>query len=136
MIVRVALGLLAFVYAAAPAALADEFRLTVLHTNDMHARFDETGRDSAGTCKPSDDDSCTGYGGFARLRTALDAQRALAAADNAPAIYLYAGDTFFGTPFYDVLGWEPSADFIGDLGIDAMVRMRLRATLARFEGTF
>ncbi|CAH1733426.1 unnamed protein product [Aphis gossypii] len=110
MIAAVALGLLQAV--AMVAAASGEFRLTVLHTNDLHSHFDETCRDGGnGPCG-----AAGGYGGFARLRGALDAERARAAA----VIHLNAGDTFQGTRFYDVLGWQPAADLIGDLGVDAM----------------
>jgi 5'-nucleotidase len=101
-----------------------EFRFTVLHTNDLHSHYDETCGGGGGPC----------VGGFARLRGALDAERAEAAADGRPAIYLHAGDTFQGTRFYSELRWEPAADFMGDLGADAMVRTRLRARVgSRFR---
>jgi len=113
MIAAVALGLLQAVAMAATAS--GEFRLTVLHTNDLHSHFDETCRDGGNVpCG-----AAGGYGGFARLRGALDAERARAAA----VIHLNAGDTFQGTRFYDVLGWQPAADLVGDLGVDAMVNV-------------
>lgn len=112
MIAPVALGLLA---AAVVGATSGEFRLTVLHTNDMHAHFDGTN---------------DGRGGFARLRSALQAERARAVANGAPVIYLDAGDNFHGTDFYEVLRWEPVADLIGDLGVDAMVRTGPRHKVA------
>jgi len=123
MMAAVALGLL--LAAAATTAMATasgEFRLTVLHTNDLHSHYGETcrgGQDDGGPCG-----AAGGHGGFARLRGALDAERARAAADGAPSavIHLYAGDTFQGTRFYDVLRWQPAADLVGHLGVDAMVR--------------
>eukprot|EP00102_Acyrthosiphon_pisum_P026664 XP_016663874.1 PREDICTED: protein 5NUC isoform X2 [Acyrthosiphon pisum] len=120
MIAAVALGLL-LQAAAAMAAAPGEFRLTVLHTNDLHSHYDETCRggdgDGGGPCG-----AAGGHGGFARLRGALDAERARVAADGAPpaVVHLYAGDTFQGTRFYDVLRWQPAADLVGDLGVDAM----------------
>lgn len=95
---------------ALAAAAAGQFRLTVLHTNDMHSHYEET----------CDRGRCAG--GFARLRAALDAERARARADGSASVYLVAGDSFHGTPYYDELGWEPVADFVGGLGVDAMVR--------------
>lgn len=110
-------GMLVVVAATAaltpPSPPAGGFQFTVLHTNDMHSHYEET-------CRSDADGSCVG--GFARLRAALAAERARAVADVAPAVYLNAGDTFWGTPFYDVLRWEPAADFVGDLGVDVMVR--------------
>lgn len=95
--------------AATAATVTAGFRLTVLHANDVHSWYEERCGDTG----------C--FGGFARLRAALDGERALAAADGAPAVFLLAGDVFFGTPFYDELGWEPAADLVGRLGVDAMV---------------
>ncbi|CAI6372865.1 unnamed protein product [Macrosiphum euphorbiae] len=120
MIAAVALGLLqaAAAMAAAAAAAPGEFRLTVLHTNDLHSHYDETCRGGGGgPCGVAG-----GHGGFARLRGALDAERARVAADGAPpaVVHLYAGDTFHGTRFYDVLRWQPAAELVGDLGVDAM----------------
>ncbi|KAL5239248.1 hypothetical protein ACI65C_006658 [Semiaphis heraclei] len=118
----VALGLLqvAAVAVAAMATASGEFRLTVLHTNDLHTHYDETcrgGRDDGGRCG-----AAGGYGGFARLRGALDVERARVAADGvrSAVIHLNAGDTFQGTRFYDVLRWQPAADLLGHLGVDAM----------------
>ncbi|XP_026816651.1 protein 5NUC-like [Rhopalosiphum maidis] len=115
MIAAVVLGLLQ----AAAAAASGQFRLTVLHTNDLHSHYDETCRDG----RPgSPCGAAGGYGGFARLRAALDAERVRAVADGEPAgvVHLNAGDTFKGTRFYDVLGWQAAADLIGNLGVDAM----------------
>lgn len=112
-------------FAAAAAASDGEFRLTVLHTNDVHGRYDE----ACGANVPSFDDAGAagcgrngGFGGFARLRAALDAERARAAADGAPAVHLFAGDLFHETPYYDAFLPEAAADFLGDLGVDVMVR--------------
>ncbi|KAL4083344.1 hypothetical protein QTP88_028671 [Uroleucon formosanum] len=120
MITAVALGLLqvAAAMAAAAAAAPGEFRLTILHTNDLHSHYDETCRDGHdGPCSVA-----SGRGGFARLLGALDAERALAAADGSPpaVIHLNAGDTFHGTRFYDLFRWQAAADLVGDLGLDAM----------------
>lgn len=45
---------------------AGELELIILHNNDMHARFEQTGKYS-NTCQPADmaDNKC--YGGFARV---------------------------------------------------------------------
>ncbi|XP_050438990.1 protein 5NUC-like [Adelges cooleyi] len=103
---------------AANGGTPPSFRLTVLHANDVHSRYDETGRD-AGKCVTIDSGaSCTGYGGMGRLRNALDRERARARSD--ATVFLFAGDAFQGTPFYDLMRWEPAADFLGELGVDAM----------------
>jgi len=144
MIAAVALGLLqaaaAMAAAVAAAAAPGEFRLTILHTNDLHSHYDETCRGGGGgPCG-----AAGGHGGFARLRGALDAERARAAADGAPpaVVHLYAGDTFHdtfhgtsnGMRFYDVLRWQPAAELIGDLGVDAMVRDTTRCWVSSRSG--
>jgi len=66
------------------------FELVVLHTNDLHSRFDEiSGRGSA--CRPKDADRNKCYGGVARIKHAADAMR-LANADK--TVFLNAGDFF------------------------------------------
>ncbi len=66
------------------------FDLTVLHTNDLHSRFDEvTSRGSA--CKSSDRARGRCFGGVARVKGAAD--RAREEAEGA-AILVNAGDFF------------------------------------------
>lgn len=62
--------------AAAPAAAAEaaaqvstaagDLELIILHNNDMHARFEQTGKYS-NTCQPADVTGNRCYGGFARV---------------------------------------------------------------------
>lgn len=92
------------------------FRLTVLHTNDMHARFEETSA-SGGPCGHSPDQPC--YGGFARVKAVADR---LKAQDPQATLFLNAGDTYQGTPYYYVFKWSVVKDIIDLLGIDVMVR--------------
>ena len=51
------------------AAMAD-FSITILHTNDFHARFEPINRFDSG-CKPEDNDAGKCFGGSARLQTAI-----------------------------------------------------------------
>ncbi|XP_050531182.1 protein 5NUC-like isoform X2 [Daktulosphaira vitifoliae] len=97
------------------------FRLTVLHANDIHSRYEETGQ-APDKCFRVNDELCKGYGGIGRMQWVLDRERARVAAEGPQSgvLFLYAGDTFQGSDFYDIMRWEPAADFLGDLGIDAM----------------
>lgn len=45
-----------------------EFDIIILHNNDMHARFEQTGVNS-NACLPADVLSNNCYGGFARVAT-------------------------------------------------------------------
>ncbi|XP_015368350.1 PREDICTED: protein 5NUC-like [Diuraphis noxia] len=97
--------------------VATHYRLLVLHTNDMHSRFDQidaTGAECVEAGQPC-------YGGFARLKTAVDQERRLADAGTADgALFLNAGDTFQGTAFYTLLKWRAVERMVRTLGIDVM----------------
>jgi len=97
--------------------VATHFRLLVLHTNDMHSRFDqidETGAECVTTRQ-----SC--YGGFARLKTAVDRERRIADTTVDGTLFLNAGDTFQGSAFYSLLKWQAVERMVRTLGIDVMV---------------
>jgi 5'-nucleotidase len=100
---------------AALAVAGDDFALTILHTNDIHAHlapFDDYGafcdqeKDAAGKCQ----------GGAARLATAVASQRA----KGGHSLLLDAGDQFQGTLFFTKYKGEALAFFMNRLGYDAM----------------
>ncbi|MBV6491196.1 MAG: Trifunctional nucleotide phosphoesterase protein YfkN [Fimbriimonadaceae bacterium] len=84
--------------------LAQEFTLTVLHTNDMHARFE-----------PSKVGSQM-LGGYSRLATLIDRHRK----SDPNAIVLNAGDTFQGTLYFNVYEGLADAAFMNYVRFDAM----------------
>lgn len=99
-------------------AAAARYRLLVLHTNDMHSRFDQVDR-SIGECVGSGR-PC--YGGFARLKTAVDRERRRTDAGPVDgALFLNAGDTFQGSVYYSFLKWRAVERMVRTLGIDVMV---------------
>lgn len=51
-----------------PTAKSAPLELIILHNNDMHARFEQTGKYS-NTCQPEDALANVCYGGFARVST-------------------------------------------------------------------
>nr|XP_018897163.1 PREDICTED: protein 5NUC-like [Bemisia tabaci]XP_018897164.1 PREDICTED: protein 5NUC-like [Bemisia tabaci]XP_018897165.1 PREDICTED: protein 5NUC-like [Bemisia tabaci] len=106
---------------ALAACLADvrgAFKLTLLHTNDMHARFDETNQNT-GPCKNTvSHKGC--YGGFARLKHAVLEARQRAAQQGRSSLFLNAGDNFQGTPYYTLFKWDVTADLLNRLDIDVM----------------
>ena len=56
---------------AAAAAVASGYELTILHTNDLHSRFDEiTARGSA--CREKDRAAGKCFGGVARIKRAVE----------------------------------------------------------------
>jgi len=107
-----AIGLL---LCSAAMAAGEDFSLTILSTNDIHAHLspiDPMGvmcdqkADAAGTCQ----------GGVARLATAIARERA----KGVPTLLLDAGDQFSGTLYFTQYKGEPLAVFMNALGYDAM----------------
>ncbi|WP_435164251.1 bifunctional metallophosphatase/5'-nucleotidase [Falsirhodobacter sp. 1013] len=99
---------------SAGAAQAD-FTLTILHTNDVHDRFEPITA-TGSTCGAEDDAAGKCFGGVARLVTAVD--QAKARATN--PLLLDAGDWYQGTLFYTHYKHEAAAEFINKLGYAAM----------------
>ncbi|XP_060092644.1 5'-nucleotidase [Heteronotia binoei] len=97
---------LLLLYMASSAA----FELTILHTNDVHARVEETSRDS-GKCVGQD---C--YGGVARRATKIQQIRDT----HSHVLLLDAGDQYQGTVWFSYFkGWEV-VRFMNLLRYDAM----------------
>uniref|UniRef100_A0A1A9UUV4 apyrase n=1 Tax=Glossina austeni TaxID=7395 RepID=A0A1A9UUV4_GLOAU len=92
------------------------FPLTIAHTNDFHARFEETNVEGD-TCDPGD--KC--IGGLARvvrtIKTIFKEQRA----KNIHPLYINAGDNFQGTPWYSVGRWNVTSQLMNIKPPDVMV---------------
>lgn len=100
-------------------AACAEFKLLVLHNNDMHSRFEETERNS-GTCK-SQHRNISCVGGIARTAHEVRRYRKLAEDGQIPEVLvLNAGDTYVGTVWYSVFTYNISAEFINVLNFDAL----------------
>lgn len=99
---------------SATAAMAD-FSLTILHTNDFHDRFEPISKyDSGCSAESNDEGKC--FGGMARMVTAIEAAKTRH--DN--WLLVDAGDQFQGTLFYQYYKGETAAEFMNNLGYDAM----------------
>ncbi len=83
-------------------ALADEFRITIMHTNDTHSHHEAQGR--------------SGDGGAARQATVVNDIRA----DAKNSLLLDAGDRFTGTLFHKYYAGEDNIKVMNALGYDAM----------------
>ncbi|RMF35594.1 MAG: multifunctional 2',3'-cyclic-nucleotide 2'-phosphodiesterase/5'-nucleotidase/3'-nucleotidase [Alphaproteobacteria bacterium] len=99
---------------SAAAAQAD-YALTILHTNDFHARFEPINKYDSG-CKAEDNDAGKCFGGSARLATAI----ATARASTNNSILVDGGDQFQGTLFYTYYKGKLAAEMMNRLGYDAM----------------
>ena len=97
-------------------SLVQGFSLTLLHTNDNHARFEET--DTYGfLCYPRDAQAGKCFGGMARRATMIKQIRS-----QAPNVLLVsAGDVFTGTLWYNTYHGNATRAFMNELGYDAMV---------------
>lgn len=93
---------------AAPAAPLD---LTILHTNDFHARIDEYDV-GGGACT----NAANCIGGYARLATLVAGVRA----DTDNVLLVDAGDQFQGTLYYNLFKSDVVAAMMNAVGYEAM----------------
>lgn len=101
-------------------------KFIVLHNNDMHGRFEQTGRLSD-VCRQSDAESNNCYGGFARIANVVRDYRRRAKAGEIPSVlYLNAGDTYTGTVWFALFKENISAEFMNVLKPDAMVKFSIK----------
>ncbi len=101
---------------SAPMAMAD-FSLTILHTNDFHARFEPISKYDSG-CSAEDNTEGKCFGGSARLVTGIEAARQRAG--NTPTLLVDGGDQFQGTLFYTYYKGKLAAEMMNKLGYDGM----------------
>ncbi len=113
MLTRLMLGAAALALSATAAAA--DYKITVLHTNDFHDRFEPISRFNS-TCRPDDNTEGKCFGGAARLVTAIT--EAKARHDN--VLLVDAGDQFQGTLFFQFYGGDVQAEIMNKIGYDAM----------------
>ncbi len=101
--------------ALAAGTASAEYSLTILHTNDFHARFEPISKYD-GPCSAEDNDAGECFGGTARLITAVEEARARS--NN--SILVDGGDQFQGTLFYTYYKGAMAAEFMNQLGYDGM----------------
>ncbi|XP_060827614.1 apyrase [Bombus pascuorum] len=92
---------------------SDLFELSVIHLNDFHARFEQTGPRSE-ACHEGEEKDCVG--GISRVSTAVN--RLMNERPN--PIFLNAGDHYQGTLWYNVHRWNVTATFMNMLPHDVM----------------
>ncbi len=83
-----------------------DYKLTILHTNDMHSRI-EPFEDSSGRWQ--------GLGGMARRAALVDKIRKV----EKHVLLLDAGDIFQGTPYFNFFGGELEYKLMSEMGYDA-----------------
>lgn len=88
----------------------------------MHSRFEQTGK-LGDKCSKTAASRNECFGGFPRVATKVKEFRQKAKKGEIPSVlYLNAGDTYSGTPWFSTYKDEISADFMNLLRPDAMVR--------------
>ncbi|KHA53383.1 bifunctional metallophosphatase/5'-nucleotidase [Sulfitobacter geojensis] len=94
---------------------AADYQLTILHTNDFHARFEPISKYD-GPCSAEDNGEGKCFGGSARLMSAITEARSRT--NN--AILVDGGDQFQGTLFYTYYKGALAAEMMNQMGYDAM----------------
>ncbi len=105
----------AAVLALSAGAAAADYNLTILHTNDFHARFEPISKYDSG-CSAEDNAAGECFGGWARLVNAVKDARART--NN--SILVDGGDQFQGTLFYTYYKGKVAAEMMNGLGYDGM----------------
>lgn len=112
---------------AAPTPATSGVEFVIAHNNDMHSRFEQTGKYS-NACTEEEARANKCYGGFARVSTVLKKFRTEAQNGGPPVLYLNAGDTYTGTPWFTLFKDKITADFLNILKPDAIVSGNYRLT--------
>ncbi|OWF46864.1 5'-nucleotidase [Mizuhopecten yessoensis] len=89
------------------------FDLTILHTNDVHARYEEINQ-YGDVCGKDTNNPC--FGGIARLKTKVDHFRS----NTTNTILVDAGDQFQGTLLFSALGGTACSTFMNFVEYDVM----------------
>ncbi|AUM75545.1 bifunctional metallophosphatase/5'-nucleotidase [Paracoccus jeotgali] len=108
------------VLALGPAMAQAESVLHILHTNDFHSRVESINKFDS-SCDHEAEEAGECAGGTARLATKLAELRQQFEAAGEPYLLLDAGDQFQGSLFYTTYKGEDTAEFMNQLGYDAMV---------------
>ncbi len=96
---------------------AADYKLTILHTNDIHSRIESINKYDS-TCNAESEAEGKCFGGVARIKSAVDAKRSELAGQN--VLVLDAGDPFQGSLFYTTYKGAAEAEFMEAIGYDAM----------------
>jgi 5'-nucleotidase/UDP-sugar diphosphatase len=97
-------------------ALAD-YELNILHINDLHSRIEAINKFDS-TCSAEEEGKGECFGGVARLKAAIDAERQKLSGKN--VLLLNAGDNFQGSLFYTTYKGAAEAEFLNLMKFDAM----------------
>ena len=105
----------AAVLALSATSAAADYSLTILHTNDFHARFEPVSKYDS-VCGAEDNAEGKCFGGSARLVTAVKEARGR----SGNSILVDGGDQFMGTLFYTYYKGKLAAEMMNNMGYTAM----------------
>ncbi len=94
---------------------AAEYKITILHTNDFHSRFEPISKYDSG-CSAEDNTAGECFGGSARMVTAVEAAKERAG----NWLLVDGGDQFQGTLFYTYYKGKAAAEMMNKMGYDGM----------------
>ena len=94
---------------------AADYKLTILHTNDFHSRFEPISKYDSG-CREGDNAEGKCFGGSARLVSAI----AEARSRSNNSILVDGGDQFQGSLFYTYYKGKAAAEMMNKMGYDGM----------------
>jgi 5'-nucleotidase len=94
---------------------AADYKLTILHTNDFHSRFEPISKYDSG-CRDGDNAEGKCFGGSARLVSAISEARGRS--NN--SILVDGGDQFQGSLFYTYYKGKAAAEMMNKMGYDGM----------------
>ena len=105
-----------FVLTICITAVVGEFKLTLLHTNDVHARVEQASSSGA-RCSNSSAQENKCYGGIARRQTLVRQLKS----KNQNVLLLDGSDQFQGTTWFHVYDGDEAAHFMNRIQYDVMV---------------
>ncbi len=95
-------------------------KLKVAHINDTHSYFDPTSLQLNINIDEAQASPFVSTGGFARIKTRVEALKQQAQQDNQGFLFLHAGDCFQGTLYFSLFKGEANSTLLNQLGLDAM----------------
>ncbi|XP_044758873.1 protein 5NUC-like [Coccinella septempunctata] len=110
--------LLLFSLLAVTYVSSQNLNLLLLHTNDMHGKFEEV-TPLATTCNELERNK-TCVGGFARLAHEIRRYRKWGESNGRKVLFLNAGDIFVGSDWYSVHKWKICVEFLNILQPDVI----------------
>lgn len=109
----------AAVIALSAGAAHAEYRLHILHINDLHSRIESINKYDS-TCDAETEAKGECFGGVARVAAKIGELRDQLKADGENVIVLDAGDQYQGSLFYSTYKGKDTVEFMNAIGFDAM----------------